>query len=496
MAESKFEKDMELLQDKWKSFISLLRTDVKELGTERLKIESNIQKIERLKRILEQATTNPSILLTHKEYLLSFDSSLEKKFMILEAFKARENLENAVAERTARDIVTNDEIRKALRSLNVQKEVGFSLDEQLKSLRGLVNGMSYDRDTIIKYAKKHDIDDKDEMLLLWYPVYKSAKKTTSKKVENNKEKETSKEEFSNKELFIEQLTRYQKLIESNKELLDKYSAIFDKMSPATKEIYKSYNAISSYEPDPNKGLYASGIHKSNYEETMAKLIALNAFREKSSIEKAIKEVEENNYEDIDKIDSVTSHIGKIEFLLDELKNIDTKIGEFNQRKDEVLVEQRVYFYTDSNGDPFIDPEIIDKGHQKSLQGIITKANNGTISKKNVSVLKLNKKNSKSFGREVYAVKNYNVIASFTKMDGDDNGIMILAVSSIDPNTILEDTNKLIRENKDQIEWQMTKIIQDDPIEISIQSKILDELAPMQDTEILGEESDFDGIKTR
>ena len=82
------------------------------------------------------------------------------------------------------------------------------------------------------------------------------------------------------------------------------------------------------------------------------------------------------------------------------------------------------------------------------------------------------------------------------MDGDDNGIMILAVSSIDPNTILEDTNKLIRENKDQIEWQMTKIIQDDPIEISIQSKILDELAPMQDTEILGEESDFDGIKTR
>ena len=87
MAESKFEKDMELLQDKWKSFISLLRTDVKELGTERLKIESNIQKIERLKRILEQATTNPSVLLTHKEYLLSFDSSLEKKFMILEAQK-------------------------------------------------------------------------------------------------------------------------------------------------------------------------------------------------------------------------------------------------------------------------------------------------------------------------------------------------------------------------------------------------------------------------
>ena len=40
MAESKFEKDIELLQDKWKSFISLLRTDVKELGTERLKIES------------------------------------------------------------------------------------------------------------------------------------------------------------------------------------------------------------------------------------------------------------------------------------------------------------------------------------------------------------------------------------------------------------------------------------------------------------------------
>ena len=77
MAESKFEKDMELLQDKWKSFISLLRTDVKELGTERLKIESNIQKIERLKRILEQATTNPSILLTHKEYLLSLLNSYD-----------------------------------------------------------------------------------------------------------------------------------------------------------------------------------------------------------------------------------------------------------------------------------------------------------------------------------------------------------------------------------------------------------------------------------
>ena len=39
MAESKFEKDMELLQDKWKGFISLLRTDVKELGTERLRRE-------------------------------------------------------------------------------------------------------------------------------------------------------------------------------------------------------------------------------------------------------------------------------------------------------------------------------------------------------------------------------------------------------------------------------------------------------------------------
>lgn len=492
MAESKFDKDMELLQEKWKNFISLLRINSKEISTERMELEKSIIRIEKLKDLLEKATNDPNVLISHKPFFIGFDSSLEQKFRILEAFKSRNNLNNAVALRTAREIATNDEIRKALRSLNSSKDYSFTLDEEWKKLNGLIEGTEYDRETIVKYARRNNYSTEDIELLEWYPVFKTAKKEKISK----KEKETEiieVKEPDNKEVFKNHLTKFQQVIGNHKDLLDKYSAVFEKMSPTTREVYKSYSDMEPLEYQPENADFA---FKSHYLEVIAKVIALKVFKKKSQIENTIVEIENDNYQDSDKINHLSSLINYLEFLVDELETTNEKVGDFNQRKDEFLEDQSVYFFTDSNCEPLISEDIAENGYTKSLLGIINKANNDSLSKKNITVLNLNNRAQKAIGREVYAIRNYNVIASFVKLDTDDNEIMLITTSLADPNTILEDTNKIIRKYSDQIEWQMASIARKDPTQLNIQSRILEELVPKENTEILGEESDIDGIKTR
>ena len=74
--------------------------------------------------------------------------------------------------------------------------------------------------------------------------------------------------------------------------------------------------------------------------------------------------------------------------------------------------------------------------------------------------------------------------------------MILTASLLNPNTIQEDTDKVIRENREQIIRQLAAIEKCDPQQIGLQAIIREELTSVQaNEEILGE-GELDGRKTK
>ena len=100
--------------------------------------------------------------------------------------------------------------------------------------------------------------------------------------------------------------------------------------------------------------------------------------------------------------------------------------------------------------------------------------------------------AKVYDKYKQAVRNNKIIVSYIKLNStggisNDGGIMILTASLLNPNTIQDDTNRVIKEYREQIMRQITAIEKGDPHHHGLQELIRKEL--MKNDEVLEEGED-------
>ncbi len=480
-------------QSYWNNFVSLIRGDIRELKQEQRKISLEIKKIERLKSVLEYSKNDVEMLLLHKTSITEVDPTLTQKFQILEAFQKRNNLDNAVAIKTIKDILENKTINEKLRELNTLLDKKLTLEEETDKIIELVKGISYDLELIDILCKKHNLDPQVHTSLLIYPTIKSAQRKVAnirkkeeisqKQNDNNKEdsiKQEVKEDItiihSYEEEFLKQKNRYEEIKENGNELINKYYNILTEMTNEENQCYRAYCYIKEeMQEDEIKTQF-----KEKHETALAKITAIKLFDDKAEIEKLLKEIEINNYSNKDDIDFLEEYINEYELALKKLKELDEKI--IDQAKEKELLEKsKVFFLTDENDDILI-PENIRDG--KSLINIIKKGDGGYIQKKqnsNIMPLKIkNKSFEKNCGRSILAVRNYKIIVSYIKLNSstgksNDGGILILTASLLNDNKIEENTQHIIDKYEDKIIKQIEELEMENPQQIELQDRIRTEI---------------------
>ena len=522
MPESKFERDMLIVQQHWNNFISLIKQDLNDLYAEQRQLVVEIKRIERVTKILQHSQENVDFLLLHKESIIGLDSSLTQKFAILDAFKKRDNLGNAVAVRTFNEILNSESVKKAIDQLNALREKRDALDDEIDKVVDLIRGTAFDRDTIVKYSQKHGLGAEALTALALYPIFKSSKKivpnnhkktelprqvTPSNTTENQvvetpseveevlETSEVIEETPSYKEEFDASKNKYEEIKNRNGLLLNKYYVILQGMTPAESQYYRVYCSMTADELSQQK-------FEGEYDEAMAKIVAFRLFDAKNEIETYIKTISNSNYSNKEDIEFFGEYVNEFQSLIDKLKELDKKITDSRKGAEE-FEDPKVFFLTDRNMQPFIPEFIREKGYQGSLINIIQKAQNGSLQKKkgrNITQLKVSKKYKGDVGRTVFAVNNYKIIVSFIKLNSgaglDDEGILILTASLLNPNTIQEDTDKVIRENREQIMRQLAAIERGDPQQLGLQAMIREELTKAQASEETMGEGELNGRKTK
>lgn len=522
MPESKFERDMLIVQQHWNNFISLIKQDLNDLYAEQRQVVVEIKRIERVTKILQHSQENVDFLLLHKESIIGLDSSLTKKFAILDAFKKRDNLGNAVAVRTFNEILNSESVKRAIDQLNALRDKRDTLDEEIDKVVDLIRGTAFDRDTILKYSQKHGLGAEAQTALALYPIFKSSKKivpnnhkkpeiprqvaptntTESEEVQTPSEveevletSEIIEETPSYKEEFDAHKKRYEEIKNKNGMLLNKYYVILQGMTPAESQYYRIYCSMTADELKQQQ-------FEGEYDEAMAKIVAFRLFDAKNDIENYFKTIPTANYSNKDDVEFLGEYVNEFQSLIDKLKELDQKITD-TKKGTEVWEDPKVFFLTDKSMQPFIPEVIREKGYQGSLVNIIQKAQEGHIQKKkgsNIMPLKVSKKFKDEVGRTVFAVRNYKIIVSYIKLNSgtglNDGGIMILTASLLNPNTIQEDTDKVIRENREQIMRRLAAIERGDPQQLGLQTMIREELTKAPASEETMEEGELNGRKTK
>jgi len=523
MLESKFERDMIIVQQHWNNFISLIKQDLNDLYAEQRKVIVEIKRIERVAKVLQHSQEKVDFLLLHKESIVEIDNSLIQKFAILDAFKRRNNLGNAVAVRTFNEILNSESIKKAIEQLEPLREKRDILAYEIDRVVDLIRGTAFDRDTIVKYSQRHGLSAKTLTALTLYPIFKSSKKSVPnnrKKTEipiqasltNTTENEVVQTHSEVEEILeiyndvIEETPSYKEEFEAHKKrydeiknrdslLLNKYYEILYSMAPVESQYYRIYCSMTFDELKEQQ-------FEGEYDEVMAKIVAIKLFDAKNEIENMIQSIQNTNYSNKDDIEFFGEYVTEYQSLLDKLKEIDKKIVDTRKSVEE-WEESKVFFLTDSAMQPFIPDSIKQKGYQGSLRNIIQKAQEGYIQNKkssNIMPLKVNKKFKDEVGRTVFAVRNFKIIVSYIKLNSgtglNDGGIMILTASLLNPNTIQEDTDKVIGKNRGQIIRQLQAIEKGDPRQIALQAMIREELTQALTKEETLEEGESNGRKTR
>ena len=518
MPESKYERDMIIVRKHWNNFISRIKQDLSNLYVEHRQLVSMIKRIERVSIILQHSHDNMDFLLFHKESIIALDKSLSQKIAILDAFKKRNNLSNAVAVRTFNEILNSESIKRTIDELDSLRKKRDMLDEEIDKVEDLIHGAVFDRNVIVKYSKKYSLSEEELTALNLYAMFKSSKKqiqgnpkktepliqeVSTNNVSNDEEEpvydvtdqQTAEETLNYKEEFEGHKKRYEEIKNKSNLLLSKYYVILQDMTPTESQYYKIYCSMTDEELKEQS-------FKGEYDEAKSKIVAIKLFDAKSEIEKMLQSIPNSNYINKDDVEFFGEYITEFISLADKLKEIDKKIT--SKKKETAEIEDsKVFFLTDRKTQPFI-PDIIKKsGYQGSLVNIIEKAQEGHIQKKkgsNIMPLKVSKKFKDEVGRAVFAVRNNKIIVSYIKLNSgtglNDGGIMILTASLLNPNTIQEDTDKVIRENREQIIRQLGAIEKGDPQQIGLQETIREELTRSQIKEQTLEEGGLNGRKTK
>lgn len=512
-------KDSSLLEIKrqWENFIQLIYQDLKDLLEQQRKNRIEIRKLERVEKVIQHSKNNIDFLLLHKETLLSLDPSLEKNFKILEAFKGRNNLDNAAAIKTYKNIISSPVITKAKSTLISLKGSRDVLDESIDKIKDLISGTAYDKETISKLCRKNGLSEDAIKAILIYPLLKTSRKEKPKKIElkrkapeksisevklekpivqketNVEEKETRVEEQieekqelaeeSYEDFYKEVKDKYTTINNRKRNLINKYYIILNSMSETEKRCYRKYCAMT----DDELSKITEEEFETGYNEARAKVAAIKAFDAKDKIEKLINKIEKSEYRDVNSIDSLECCVNEFE---QEIKELNFLYKEIKKEKEEQEVKEnmKVFFATD-RGEHFIPDFVKEQGNEKSLLGVIKKGQKGLDEEKNerISRLKIyNKKYKDECGHNIYAITNYSVVVSYIKIKIEVNGkeedaIFVLTASPVVPNTIQEDTKKILKEHRDSIIRQIKSIENKEVQELGLQLSLLNEMMKEYDT---------------
>ena len=477
MSDGKFDSDIAIIKQYWNSFISLLKDNLKELEVERKNIYLELKMLDHARLIINHSKDNIVFLLSKKEQIIKLDESLSKKITILEAFKKRNNLDNGVAIKIVDEIMSSPSIKNInIRLSELEKKLD-EIDDELNEIYDLIDDVAFNIEIVGKYAKKFGLKDKALISVLSYAVFKTSKKEKISNYKKTKKTIESKEEsvdvvVPNYEDQFEILKKqYEDIIDYNNELLNKYYSILKNMTLTEREYYKAYSLLS------DKDLKDQNFEE-NYNEAMAKIITIKLFDAKDEVKNIMQNISLN---DAEQIEYLEEYVKEFLSFVDKLKKIDEKI-EKEKKRNHVVEDLKVFFLLDESSRPFISSEIREKGYEASLLNIIQKGQEGHIQQKkgsNIMPLRVNKKFKSESGKTVLAVRNYKIVVSYIKLNSgtglNDGGIMILAASLLHPNTIQEDTDKIIKAHKNQIIKQINLLEKGEPQQLALQTVVRNEI---------------------
>ena len=523
MADAKRDNSLLEIKKQWENFVQLIYQDLRDLLDQQRKNRIEIRKLERVEKVIQHSKNNIEFLILHKETLLSLDPSLEKSFKILEAFKGRNNLDNAVAIRTYKGIVSSPAISNAKSTLISLKGSRDVLDESIDKIKDLITGTAYDKETISKLCRKNGLSEEQIKAILIYPLLKTSRKEKPKKVEvkrktpeknvkevklekpvvkmeNTKVEEKAEEitkvieeevkeerklaDESYEDFYKEIKSKYNYLNSKRRHLINKYFVAVNNMSETLKRSYVKYLTMESSELE---GQTEEEFANREIKEK-ANIAAIKLFDMRKKINGLIDAIEESKYRDVESIDILEKSVRSFEIMVDELKVLDKEVQKEEAEK-EIKDNTNVFFATSRMGEHFIPDFIKSQGNEKSLVGVIRKGQKGLNEEKNerISRLKIyDKKYKEECGNNIYAITNYSVVVSYIRIKANVNGeekdaILILTAAPVDPNTIQEDTKKILKENRDFIIRQIKAIEKGDVQEIGLQLSLLDEMMKEYDT---------------
>ncbi len=522
MASAKYEKDMPIIQQHWNHFITLVRQDLKDTYKEQRNVVIEIRRLERISKIVQHSQGDIDFLLLHKESILSLDRSLAQKFSILEAFKNLNNLGNAVAIRTCKEILENETVKQAADLMNGLIERRESLQTLIDTTNDLIYGASYNKKLIDQLCEKHKVEGVARNAIALYPIIKTLKKEKTIKMqeqpqvteevslhqshhEEQQDVETldtalivDEESPTNRQAFDAHKEQYDQIKEQMNTLLNKYYVLLSEMTPTETQYYRIYCLLTD---EQLKDTDLSQV-KEEYEEAAAKIAAIRLFDAKTEIEKMMKELSATDFSDKDDIEYFGAYVEEYKLLSTKLKELDGKIAK-TEEEGKTQENQKVFFLTDKAMNPILPKTIQERGLQGSLITILEKAQAGFIQQKkrsNIMPLKIHDKKFKdACGRTVFAVRNSKVIVSYIKLNSNtgisnDGGIMILTASVLNPNTIQDDTDRVIKEHRDQIISQMDAIEKGDSQQLGLQSMIRENIVKQGQSNT--EEGVINGRKTK
>ncbi len=501
MPEDNYRQVTTIANSSWNSFVSTIRHDVDNLIVDRRKLKLEQRKIIRIQKILQYQGNDITLLLQHKDSILSVDESLAKNFSILEAFKKRDNLNNDVAIRVYDAIINSESLKNTIAQIDEIKEKIDLLNDKITSIIRLIRSDSFDLELINELCEKHNISSEEQVKILLYPVIKTAKKpprrvenrpslsedgvelqipeepvTLSPEVEIANIGEPSNLREQNKAVFANLKERYEQITSENNDVLNKYYKVIQGLSKLEKEYYRIL--CSKNEEYLLNVSNDQLINECGYDEPLAKAFAMKMFESKDNIDEIMKSIVAYNYEEQGDIELLEEFINIYESFVNRLKTIEPKIIEVEKAQEAINNNNKAFFLTDSTGSPFVFPTVINEYHT-NLSTFIQKLQNETNVKKSSRVVHLKGVEyfENKLGRTIFLSINSKVFISFIKLHLPDNseGAIILTAIQAANNNIKEITEEVVRDNFAQLINQIEAIEKGDISELTVQDKVVNSL---------------------
>ena len=486
MTKYSYDETKDKFQREWNKFITAIRGDLNHNRSELIKVKSEIKRTDRIAKIVDSSAKDIQLLLDHKASFIGFGDPVIKKIEALEGFNKRDNLTNPVAINLSKAILQDPAIIAKINSLDELEEKVVVLESEIDKLKKLIKGTLFDKELIIKLCKKHKINEKSTNFILLYPVTKTPKKIvrTEERVVQEVQEVAQEKVVVPKNLPAYERTyeRYEEIRNENNELIEKYYKIINEMTSVERANYEAYCTLKEEELSDIDSLTGE------YDEALAKILAFRLFKIRHEIHMAKQTIIDNNYSDIDFIGLLESYINEYAQILESLKERDAKIRK-DEQEAEITSNQKVFFATDKNGEPYIPNEVIND-ISSSISTLIQKVDIGAIKNNKLAIkrLKPEKTFKDALGTPVFMLINQGFTFSYVKLnikDDKEGGILIITADHKSDNMV-ELTKRIVATNSKDMVKQMSDIENSDELQLKMQTDLMKNL--------LGEEGTRNGRK--